>query len=79
MFLSTSGWLGYSNEKIKQLAEKFMDAGFDAFKVKVGKNLYEDIQRLEFIRNIIGWDKTLVNIFILINNVRKKKLENYCF
>lgn len=39
-----------------------MQAGFTAFKVKVGKNLYEDIKRLDFIRNIIGWERTLVCI-----------------
>lgn len=38
-----------------------MDAGFTAFKLKVGKNLYEDIKRIEFVRNIIGWERTLVS------------------
>ncbi|VEN46572.1 unnamed protein product [Callosobruchus maculatus] len=59
-YTTQAGWLGYSNEKINQLAQKYIDLGFDAFKVKVGKNLYEDIKRLEFIRNIIGWERTLM-------------------
>lgn len=37
-----------------------MDAGFTAFKIKVGQNLKDDIKRLAFIRNIIGWDRILV-------------------
>nr|CAH7738181.1 unnamed protein product [Callosobruchus chinensis] len=58
-YTTQAGWLGYSDDKINQLAQKYIDLGFDAFKVKVGKNLYEDIKRLEFIRNIIGWERTL--------------------
>lgn len=61
-YTTQAGWLGYSNEKICELAQKYMDLGFTAFKMKVGKNLYEDIKRLETVRNIIGWDKTLVMI-----------------
>ncbi|KAG5888707.1 hypothetical protein JTB14_035772 [Gonioctena quinquepunctata] len=59
-YTTQAGWLGYSNEKITQLANKYMDAGFTAFKVKVGKNLDDDIKRLKVIRSIIGWDKTLM-------------------
>lgn len=58
--MNSSGWLGYSDETVRELAQKYMDLGFNAFKVKVGKNLYEDIKRLEFIRNIIGPDRTLM-------------------
>lgn len=59
-YTTQAGWLGYSNEKIKELAEKYLKLGFTAFKVKVGKNLYEDIKRLELIRKILGCDKTLM-------------------
>ncbi|CAG9857588.1 unnamed protein product [Phyllotreta striolata] len=59
-YTTQAGWLGYSNEKIQHLAQKYMDAGFTAFKVKVGKNLKDDVKRLEYIRNVIGWDKTLM-------------------
>ncbi|CAG9822126.1 unnamed protein product [Phaedon cochleariae] len=59
-YTTQAGWLGYSNDKIRELANKFLNAGFTAFKLKVGKNLQDDIQRLEFVRNIIGWDRTLM-------------------
>lgn len=55
------GWLGYSNEKIVELAQKYLDLGFTTFKMKVGQNLQDDIKRLEIVRNVIGWDKTLVS------------------
>ncbi|KAJ8931888.1 hypothetical protein NQ314_015157 [Rhamnusium bicolor] len=59
-YTTQAGWLGYSNEKISELVEKYLDLGFTAFKLKVGKNLYDDIKRLEFVRNIIGYDKILM-------------------
>ncbi|KAG5888705.1 hypothetical protein JTB14_035770 [Gonioctena quinquepunctata] len=59
-YTTQADWLGYSNEKITQLANEYVDAGFTAFKVKVGKNLDDDIKRLEVIRSTIGWDKTLM-------------------
>ena len=37
-------------------AEKYVLAGFDAIKVKVGKNYKEDIKRIEGIRQVIGPD-----------------------
>ncbi|CAH0555299.1 unnamed protein product [Brassicogethes aeneus] len=59
-YTTQAGWLGYSDEKIKMLAQKYLDLGFNAFKLKVGRNLKEDIKRLQLVRNIIGWDKTLM-------------------
>lgn len=54
------GWIGYSNETITELCQKYLDLGFTAFKIKVGKNLQDDIRRLQAVRNVIGWDKQLV-------------------
>lgn len=63
--IATVGWLGYSKETLEELCQKYLDLGFTAFKVKVGKNLQDDIQRLTFVRNAIGWDKILVSTFII--------------
>ncbi|KAF5305229.1 hypothetical protein FQR65_LT07768 [Abscondita terminalis] len=54
------GWLGYSNELITELCQKYLDMGFISFKVKVGKDLQDDIKRLTAVRNVIGWDKQLM-------------------
>lgn len=59
-YTTQAGWLGYPDEKIIQLAQKYLDMGFTAFKLKVGKNLKEDINRLRLVRNVIGWENTLV-------------------
>lgn len=55
-----SGWIGFSDQQMNEAADKYLNLGFKAFKVKVGKNLYEDVKRLEKIRALVGWDKTLV-------------------
>ena len=54
------GWLGYSNEKIKKLCKKYMDLGFTAFKVKVGKNIDDDMRRCAMVRNVIGDENILM-------------------
>ena len=47
LFLSHKvGWLGYSDEKIIELSQKFMALGFNAFKMKVGKDIEDDKRRL---------------------------------
>jgi len=48
------GWLGYTDEKIKELCKKHMDLGFTAFKVKVGANINDDIRRCGMVRDAIG-------------------------
>lgn len=58
------GWLGYSTETITELCQKYLDLGFTSFKIKVGKNIQDDIRRLQAVRNIIGWDKQLVSIIL---------------
>jgi hypothetical protein len=55
-----TGWLGYSNERVKTLCSKYLAKGFTAFKVKVGQNLEDDRCRCAMVREIIGWDNKLV-------------------
>lgn len=54
------GWLGYSNETIADLCQKYLDLGFTSFKIKVGQNIENDINRLKIVRNAIGYDKQLM-------------------
>jgi L-alanine-DL-glutamate epimerase-like enolase superfamily enzyme len=62
-----TGWLGYSNEKVKTLCAEYLANGFTAFKVKVGQNLEDDRRRCAMVREIIGWDNKLVHTIILCN------------
>lgn len=54
------GWLGYTKETLMELGQKYMDLGYTAFKIKVGQNLNDDIQRCKIVRNIIGWENKLM-------------------
>ena len=44
-YTTAAGWLGYSEEKIVRLSNKFMAEGFTAFKLKVGSDVEDDIRR----------------------------------
>ena len=53
-YTTAAGWLGYSDDKIVQLCNKYMKLGWKHFKIKVGTDLEEDVKRLKLIRNTIG-------------------------
>lgn len=58
---SIKGWMGYTDERIRHLCREYLAQGFDAFKLKVGRNLESDRKRCALVREEIGWDKKLVN------------------
>lgn len=62
------GWLGYSDELVKELCAKYLSLGFKHFKVKVGLNFEDDYRRCSLVRKCIGDDKFLVRIFFLLYN-----------
>lgn len=53
-YTTACGWLGYTDEKIKQLCQDALKEGFKSFKVKVGRNLADDKRRLQVVRSTIG-------------------------
>ena len=59
-YTTSAGWLGYSNEKLTRLAQEAVDAGFNHIKMKVGRDLDDDVRRLEIVRKIIGPDRLLL-------------------
>lgn len=59
-YTTSAGWLGYPDEKIGRLCQDACAEGFNHVKVKVGRNIAEDIRRCEIIRNQIGPDRTLM-------------------
>lgn len=52
--------MGYSDQLIRQLCKEYLAQGFDAFKVKVGRDLDSDRSRCALIREEIGWDNKLM-------------------
>lgn len=53
-YTTSAGWLGYSDEKIKELCKEAMTDGFKHIKMKVGSNLKDDIRRARIIRDEVG-------------------------
>ncbi|KAI9460262.1 enolase C-terminal domain-like protein [Lactarius psammicola] len=57
-YVTSAGWLGYSDEKITRLTREAVQAGFNHFKMKVGADRADDLRRGRLIRSIID-DRTL--------------------
>jgi len=57
---STSGWLGLDDSQICDHIKSLQQQGFRHFKSKVGSNLKQDIDRLDFLRQLIGDDSHLM-------------------
>lgn len=54
------GWLGYPDQKLRNLCKTFKGQGFNKFKIKVGLNLEDDLRRCRIIREEIGEDSVLM-------------------
>ncbi|KAG8216896.1 enolase C-terminal domain-like protein [Butyriboletus roseoflavus] len=52
-YVTSAGWLGYSDEKVARLTEEAVAAGFNHFKMKVGADVESDLRRGMIIRSII--------------------------
>ena len=59
-YTTSAGWLGYSDEKIRDLVTSALSEGWTEFKMKVGRDLADDVRRARLIRDVIGWDRTLM-------------------
>ncbi len=56
----TAGWLGLGDEEILATIRKLQMQGFDSFKLKVGRDSDQDVQRIRFMRDAIGPDCNLM-------------------
>jgi len=59
-YTTSAGWLGYPDEKIQALAEDAMHQGWRALKMKVGRDLQDDVRRCRTLRNVIGDEALLM-------------------
>ena len=59
-YTTSAGWLGYPDDKIRRLCREAVAEGWNHIKVKVGRDLQDDIRRLGIIREEIGWDRKLM-------------------
>lgn len=59
-YITSAGWLGYSDEKLRQLCRDLIARGWSDFKIKVGRDLEDDKRRCRIIREEIGWERRLM-------------------
>jgi L-fuconate dehydratase len=65
-YTTSAGWLGYDDAKLRRLAQEAVDAGFTHIKLKVGRDLQDDIRRVRIAREVLGPD---LNLMIDANQV----------
>lgn len=59
-YTTSAGWIGYSDDKIRGLLAEGLDRGWRHFKLKVGRDLAEDVRRAALVRSVIGSDRALM-------------------
>jgi L-fuconate dehydratase len=59
-YTTSAGWLGYPDDKIRRLCREAVAEGWNHIKVKVGRDLADDVRRLAIIREEIGWERKLM-------------------
>jgi len=59
-YTTSAGWLGYSDEQLRQLCREGIAQGWTHFKLKVGRDLEDDKRRARIIREEIGAERQLM-------------------
>jgi L-fuconate dehydratase len=59
-YTTSAGWLGYSDEKIAALVEEAKQEGWQALKMKVGRDPDDDLRRARMFRALLGDDRRLM-------------------
>jgi L-fuconate dehydratase len=59
-YTTSAGWLGYSDETVRQRLQSAVAQGWTHAKLKVGRDLEEDIRRCRIAREVLGPDRKLM-------------------
>jgi L-alanine-DL-glutamate epimerase-like enolase superfamily enzyme len=59
-YTTSSGWLGYPDDKVRRLCREGVAAGWRHFKLKLGRDPEADIRRAAIVREEIGDDRILM-------------------
>ncbi len=59
-YTTSAGWLGYPDDKIRELCRVAVAEGWTGIKMKVGGSLADDIRRAHILREILGPDRLLM-------------------
>lgn len=55
-YTTSAGWLGYSDEALRSKCDDLKRRGWSDFKIKVGRDLEDDIRRCRVLRQEMGMD-----------------------
>ena len=53
-YTTSAGWMGYSDDRLRELCREGLRAGWTHFKMKVGASVEEDLRRARIVRDEIG-------------------------
>jgi L-fuconate dehydratase len=59
-YTTSTGWLGYPEEKVRRLCREAVAQGWTAFKMKVGQSLEDNLRRAAVMREEIGPSRRLM-------------------
>jgi L-fuconate dehydratase len=60
-YTTSAGWLGYSDEKIRALCREAVNQGWTHVKIKVGRDIDDDMRRARIVREEIGDRKLMMD------------------
>jgi len=60
-YTTSAGWLGYSDEKIRTLCREAVSQGWTHVKIKVGRDIEDDLRRARIVREEIGDRKLMMD------------------
>jgi L-fuconate dehydratase len=59
-YITSAGWLGYPEKKVRSLCREALAKGWSHFKVKVGAAVEDDVRRVSAVREEIGPERKLM-------------------
>jgi len=59
-YTTSAGWLGYPHDKVRRLCKDAVAQGFQYIKIKVGRDIEDDMARCQIIREEIGYERKLM-------------------
>jgi L-fuconate dehydratase len=59
-YTTSAGWLGFGDDQVRRLSREAVAAGFGHLKLKVGRDLEDDVRRCAIVREAIGPERGLM-------------------
>lgn len=59
-YTTSAGWLGYSDDELRGKCEDLKARGWHHFKIKVGRDLEDDLRRCRLLRSTLGPDARMM-------------------